>query len=268
MAELIEAYLHSREIQLKLEAATKPKIKPVNELVNSMFYCGLTPPANPKQGDMYLNLDSGQSVCYVYDGERFIVVGSAYDRSTTVPAGYPYERSYVLNELRPGFSSVQVNLSEEELREFRESMNREWATNPQPILTAAPARLVTVGPGVITEIADLPPVQLEAGAPINVDTISRVNRNGRRYIGSSHDADMSSYNRYPSIEHRAMDSNVVPMDFQPPDGITRTGYSLPPDGIMRTSHLEGASAKHTHSMPGTLNAEIDMDIWRSLLGGE
>ena len=51
MAELIEAYLHSREIQLKIEAATKPKIKPVSELINSMFYTGTVAPENPKQGE-------------------------------------------------------------------------------------------------------------------------------------------------------------------------------------------------------------------------
>ena len=249
MVDLVEMYLHSREIQLKIEAATKPKIKPVNELVQSMFYCGLTPPENPKQGDMYLNLDRDRSVVHVYDGERFVIVGSAYDSATTMATGrpgpgYPYDMSY--HDLAAPLMPMR-ELSEEQMREFREDLRRD---------TAMTGRLGTIAPGVITSV-DLPTQQIPMNARMTAEAIQdlrETNRNGNRYIGIDYDS-IASHNHNISVEHI------------PADGIMRTGYALPADGVMRANHLEGVGARRERSASGTLNGAINMDVLRSLLGG-
>lgn len=243
MVDLIEMYLHSREIQLKIEAATKPKIKPVNELVNCMLYTGTTAPANPKQGDMYLDLTSHHSIVRVYDGEKFVVVGSAYDSATIgrPGPGYPYDRSY--HDLAAPLMPMR-ELTEEQMREFRVGLEH--------------GMVVTGGltPGVITSV-DLPTQQIPMNARMTAEAIQdlrEANRNGNRYIGIDYDS-MASHNHNISVEH------------VPADGIMRTGYALPADGVMRANHLEGVGARRERSASGTLNGIVNMDVLRSLLGG-
>lgn len=266
MAELIEEYLHSSEIQRKITVATEPrsKTKPVSELINNMFYCGTTPPENPKQGDMYLDLASGHSVCHVYDGERFVVVGAAYSEgfASALPAGYPYERAYP--DEMPIVTPDRITATQ--LQNFREEIEREYATNPPPMFITAADRLRPFEPGVMTEM-ELPVRQIRMGTPIVAEAIQElreVNRNLRSY-NLDYAGELTFHNHDVTIERRAMDTNVRPNNVVQvrrngealPDGITRTANALPPDG-----------ARRNLSVSGTLNnVNINMDAWRSLFGG-
>jgi hypothetical protein len=192
--DLVEMYLHSREIQHKIQAAKVPKREP-QMWINKH-------PDVPMHGDMLLALDSGRglttSVLHMYDVNRnqFIPINSAIDTealtATQVQAmrehailqereqelrrrgmhpGYPYDRSYIDPR-----AMVQFNPpSEEDMRELIRMIAEQPMT---PILTPAdtvirpiPLR-APVPDELIRDIANGPNFQLRTSVHIPAPEIS------------------------------------------------------------------------------------------------
>lgn len=165
MVDLVTLYLHSREIQRKIAAATKPK------RTTATMFTSKTEPENPINGDMWLNMNIGargsSSALRVWDSsiETWIIASQAHDTNSTSPGpGYPYRRADTSQEIRGQQASyifiddighmrpvgrdyvaaelqVQYNPTPEELQEIREELMR----NPGQIITSNNVNMHTIG---------------------------------------------------------------------------------------------------------------------------